>query len=64
MKGRGIRYTTGYSGNIIDINTAIPLGLIITELITNALKYAFPTGKTGEISVPSVAGIHAFHPGE
>jgi two-component sensor histidine kinase len=31
------------------IDTAIPCGLILTELISNALKYAFPGERTGEI---------------
>lgn len=35
----------------LDVDTAIPLGLIINELISNALKYAFPKGKTGAIEV-------------
>lgn len=33
------------------IETAIPCGLIITELVTNSLKHAFSEGRTGEIKV-------------
>ena len=33
------------------IDTAIPCGLIINELITNALKYAFPDNVDGEINI-------------
>jgi PAS domain S-box-containing protein len=35
----------------LDINTSIPLGLIVNELITNSLKHAFPDGKMGEINI-------------
>jgi PAS domain S-box-containing protein len=33
------------------IDTAIPCGLIINELITNSLKYAFPGNSEGEINI-------------
>ena len=33
------------------IDTAIPCGLIINELISNSLKYAFSAGQTGEINI-------------
>ncbi|HMQ75192.1 MAG TPA: histidine kinase dimerization/phosphoacceptor domain -containing protein [Flavobacteriales bacterium] len=35
----------------LDVDTAIPLGLVINELITNALKHAFPDGRKGRIEV-------------
>jgi PAS domain S-box-containing protein len=33
------------------IDSAVPLGLILNELISNALKYAFPNSKQGELWV-------------
>lgn len=35
----------------LDIDTAIPIGLIFNELITNSLKYAFPDGRRGAIEI-------------
>jgi two-component sensor histidine kinase len=40
---------------LLDINTTIPLGLIVNELITNSLKHAFPDNMKGKINIE-------FHP--
>jgi two-component sensor histidine kinase len=36
---------------LLNIETSIPLGLIISELISNSLKYAFPNKKEGIIKL-------------
>ena len=35
----------------LDIDTAVPLGLIVNELLTNTIKYAFPKGEKGTITI-------------
>jgi two-component sensor histidine kinase len=35
----------------MDVDTAVPLGLIVNELLTNSLKYAFPKGEKGHIEL-------------
>lgn len=38
-------------GNSFDLDTAIPLGLIINEIVCNALKHAFPEDMEGRIQI-------------
>lgn len=35
----------------LDVDTAVPVGLITNELITNSLKYAFPNNQKGQILI-------------
>lgn len=35
----------------VDIDTAVPLGLIVNELLTNTLKYAFPGDQSGKVKI-------------
>jgi len=35
----------------LDINTAVPSGLLINELVSNSLKHAFPGGRKGELKI-------------
>ncbi|MBU7032258.1 MAG: PAS domain-containing protein [Theionarchaea archaeon] len=39
------------SSLVLSINTAIPCGLIINELISNSLLHAFPDGRKGEVVI-------------
>ncbi|CDG64277.1 MAG: hypothetical protein PWQ15_179 [Methanobacterium sp.] len=46
-----IKMKTHTDGMMLDIDAAIPCGLIINELLTNAVKHAFPGNMEGEICV-------------
>lgn len=35
----------------LEMDIAIPLGIIVNELVSNSLKHAFPSGEGGEISI-------------
>jgi len=39
------------SGVTLEMDDTMPCGLVINELLSNSLKYAFPDGKNGEISI-------------
>ena len=47
----GVELNLGIDPLSLNIDTAIPLGLIINELVSNSLKHAFPGGSGGAISV-------------
>ena len=46
-----IRYYTKIDNFNLDLDAAVPCGLIINEIISNALKYAFPKRRKGEIMI-------------
>ena len=54
--GNRVSFSISVQDLKLDIDTAIPLGLILNELITNSIKYAFPDGRTGSLRVSLSAG--------
>jgi two-component sensor histidine kinase len=51
FSGRHVNLVTSLEATDVSIETALPLGLIANELLTNAFKYAFPHHQDGEIQV-------------
>ena len=49
--GQRIRFELDIQPVVLDVGQAVPLGLILNEAITNAIKYAFPDDRAGVISV-------------
>ncbi len=49
-----IRYSVNAPGVLIGLDTAVSFGLIISELVTNAIKHAFPDGREGYIALTIV----------
>jgi PAS domain S-box-containing protein len=50
-KGQGIELKLEAKNIFLDINRAIPCGLIINELVSNSLKHAFLGDRQGEIHI-------------
>jgi two-component sensor histidine kinase len=55
-----VRLEVDAAGVLLPINAAIPCGVLVNELISNALKHAFPDGLRGTIQV-SLARVEAGH---
>jgi len=49
--GRRIQLNIQASPLQMSSDQAVPLSLIVTEAVSNALKYAFPRGRTGQVTV-------------
>lgn len=51
-----VQIQTSVEGITMGLESAIPCGLIINELVSNALKYAFPNHRTGLIRIVMAKG--------
>jgi two-component sensor histidine kinase len=51
MKDRRIGLNTELDPLALELDDALPLGLLISEVISNSVKHAFPEGRGGEVSV-------------
>jgi two-component sensor histidine kinase len=52
----GISLVTEMEPVVVSAHRAAPIGLILTELITNSLKYAFPDGRKGRVALSLCKG--------
>lgn len=51
IAGQDISFRLQIANVMLPLSQAIPVGLILNEAITNSIKYAFPAGEQGVISI-------------
>jgi len=51
LKTAGVNLKLDFEEIYLNMDTAIPLGIIVNELVSNSLKHAFPHGKQKEIRI-------------
>ena len=51
LQNKNICLNLDFEQIYLGLDTAIPLGIIVNELVTNSLKHAFPNGNNWEISI-------------
>ena len=52
---RAINLAVEADGSSINARDAVSVGLVVTELVINAIKYGFPKGKSGNIVVRALS---------
>lgn len=48
---RQVTYNLNTFGITLAVNIAVPCGLLVNEIVSNALKHAFPSGRGGQIDI-------------
>lgn len=51
IKSENVRLELNLEEVHLEMDAAIPLGIIVNELVSNSLKHAFPEGMGGKISI-------------
>ncbi len=51
VNSRGVKLNIKVAAAFLNIDTAVPCGLIINELVSNSLKYAFKNRNLGELTI-------------
>ena len=46
-----VKLTSDVHGITMGIDTAVPCGLLVNEIVTNSLKHAFPNERKGEVKI-------------